>query len=590
MTLNTTEQAIVKRTLRTLRANYKLWARNFVRIIDKETSTIVPFRLNHVQLAVGAKEAELLRTKGRARLYILKGRQGGITTDQQARNMYAIWRNPHNKVLTLSYDNEQTAEIFEIAQRIIREWPRNVRLPDVRFTLDFLPLLGRAEKRELAFTNMDSKFIIGTAGTTRTGRGLTLNRIHASEFAFFKPDPLENLKALEPAVERPGTAVVLETTASVYDSNAHKFWVRSTKGETEYAPLFFPWWDCDPNLYRTPLLEPDEMLPLSDEEADLEAQYGLDMEQLKWRRQKMLSHPQGRAGFLQEYAEDPDDCWITAGEQFYDANILVDLKRTREAQPPVRSEQVVRGTLDWYIEQHKVRHMVERGMQVVIGVDTAEGGGGDRSAWVARGFMPTGRMHTQQLEKLRRTDPDTANELEAMAQGGRWVLLATYTSRYITPEDLAEQLNKFGRNPFGQTTRKPALLVIEKNMHGITVIRRLNNNHGYPIGSLYRRVQVGKTSEPVSFYLGWHTSAETLPILLSAGRDVYNAAWAGLVDPPSVDAISDGFAVAYDEQGRLSLTGRDALVAEMLAWVGRERLAYGKPKGGGSRPPLRWSS
>jgi hypothetical protein len=171
---------------------------------------------------------------------------------------------------------------------------------------------------------------------------------------------------------------------------------------------------------------------------------------------------------------------------------------------------------------------------IVIGADTAEGGGGDRSTFVARGFKT-------------------------------WKLYADYESSSIEPIPFAALLNKVGR------AHGTALLVIEKNMHGITVLRELRDEFHYPIGSIYHRRSHDKTQkhEEEQSKIGWATTAESQPLLLDAGRELFQAVKDGYASCPSNPAITDAFGVRRDEKGKVSLTGQDVLVAEMLAWVGR---------------------
>src|SRR5207237_2572658 len=129
--------------------------------------------------------------------------------------------------------------------------------------------------------------------------------------------------------------------------------------------VFYPWWRCDRANYRLPLLAPDELGALSGEEQLLVAQHGLDHEQLKWRRAKIAEL--GRTLFLQEYAEDPESCWAAVGGMFFDAE---QLKALTLAAPTPNATDLA-GALHLYDAPNG-----ERG---IVGADTAEGTGGDRS-------------------------------------------------------------------------------------------------------------------------------------------------------------------------------------------------------------------
>lgn len=516
-----TRSATPRRALdavRALQRDYARWARTCYRIRDK-AGVVRPLVLNRVQAEMGRIEAQLLAERGSARILNLKARQGGVTTDQQARALHQVWSAPGFDALTLAHTREDTDRIFEITKRAVELFPRAL-----------LPTLGGKETREVSFPGLDTHFFTGTQGSKRTGRGLTIKRFHGSEWAFWD-DLLGTLGSVSPALVPRGAVSVLETTASGYGSPAHEFWLEAeARG---WARVFFPWWDCDPLNYRLPLRAPDELGALTDEERALVARAGLDHEQLKWRRAKLAEL--GRAIFLQEYAEDAESCWAAAGGMFYDAELLKALQA--RAPQPIRSE--LGGALQVFAEppQGERRGIGPNPERVILGADTAEGGGGDRSTWSARSFPS-------------------------------WRVLSTFADNRVTPKAFAALLNQWGRAYGG------ALLVVEKNAHGITVLRHLRDDHGYPVDRLYHRRPLDQQQETESERIGWATTKESKPLLLDAGRELLHAARDGHAGAPTADVLRDAWAVRRDDKGEVSLNGRDLLVADMLAWIGRSAPIY----------------
>jgi len=57
--------------------------------------------------------------------------------------------------------------------------------------------------------------------------------------------------------------------------------------------------------------------------------------------------------------------------------------------------------------------------------------------------------------------------------------------------------------------------------------------------------------------------------MLDAARELFRAVKDGYASSPSGPALSDAFGVRRDDNGKVSLNGKDVLVAEMLAWIGR---------------------
>lgn len=510
----TATNPVVEAEIDRLASSYEAWAEECYTIRDKHRD-LRPLSLNPLQRAIGEAEESELAARGRARLFVLKGRQGGVSTDQQARNLHAIWATPGANVITLAHKREATDKIFEITRRAVELFPTPL-----------LPTLGQKGAREISFPGLDSHFWTETAGGGDAARGLTLLRAHLSEAAFY--DSLRAvLKSLEGLVPL-GSVCTLETTASAYGSEAHEFWMAARDGANSYRALFFPWWLCDPTLYRLPLFESDELGALDEEEQRLVATQGLTLEQLKWRREK-IGDLGGRDDFLQEYPEDDESCWLSAGGMFFDANLLRSLMLV--APEPIESEHPSEGgELRIYARPE--------GERVIIGSDTAEGGSGsgDRSTWTARAFPS-------------------------------WRLLEEYESRTIEPKAFARLLAQRGRH------YQYALLVVEKNMHGITVLRELRDEHHYPTSAIYHRPSSHDRAEREderSDRIGWATTAESQPLMLDAGRELLNAVRNGYAGNPSTAMLRDAFRVRRNDKGKIEFTGLDVLTSEMLCWLGRQ--------------------
>ncbi len=541
----TSKEAEALARVRRLKADDAYWFRTCYRIKDKGEvltgdllaelyrqgrepadvgSKIVPYVQNGVQLMLSGAERSMLQDVGWSFLYILKGRQSGISTDQQAKNLMRIWRRPHADVMTLADNQINTNKIFQITRRALKYFPPAL-----------LPETGGAETYQVTFRHRDSNFWTGTAGAGTSGRGGTYARFHGSEFAWW-PNPRATLAAACPGLEGiPGAEVILETTASTHGSEAHEFYRDTVKGKTQFRPLFLPWWQCDPPRYRIGLTAPDELGRLSDHERWLAETHGLDLEQIKWRRAKVEFYGPGE--FLKEYPEDDEGCWLVAGDPFYNRETLLALAQ-RTPRPVAYVPAGEKEPRPWLIDRQRQDGEIiiygepapgDRGL--ILGADTAEGVGGDGSAYVIRAFPS-------------------------------WRLIEEYISRAIEPTPFAALLDRRSRG-------RSVYMVVEKNLHGITVLRALRDA-GYPRKLMYHRpVLDDRNPEERQDRLGWATTAQSAPVLLDAGRDLFHEALEGNVPCPSADVIRDAFAVQRDKNGAVSLTGRDLLVSELLAWMGR---------------------
>jgi hypothetical protein len=488
------------------RRGFRFWAPRRFHILDKFGRDQL-LQLNPVQLALDDIEEEMMRRRGEVRIYCLKGRQGGITTGQQAKSLHLVTTTKGVTALTLAHDREATDKIFsKITRYAIDNFPEGK-----------LPTMGERQTRELEFPDLTSVFYTGTAGAKRTGRGLTLRRLHGSEFAFWDA-PKTTLNSVTGALVPQQSAVVLETTASGFDSEAHRFWREARDGGNSYRAVFFPWWDCDAANYRRALREPTELGKLEEDEKLLIKRYKLSLQQIAWRRDKIKD--MGRDEFFQEYPEDDESCWLAPGGLYFPLEGLKQL--LLRAPEPI--DRDMGGELEIYDEP--------KGERVIIGADTAEGVDQDSSTFTARAFPS-------------------------------WRLLRAYRSPTVQPKEFAGILDQVGRQ------LGCAYLVVEKNMHGITVLRHLRDDHKYPVGQIYHRETLDKSQPDVSGRIGWATTAESIPIMLGAGRELFKASIAGDAGVPPAAVMRDAFGVRRGENGKFKLSGKDLLVAEMLAWIGR---------------------
>ena len=158
----------------------------------------------------------------------------------------------------------------------------------------------------------------------------TLTNLHASEFAFWPGDPERTLLGLMQAIpDDPDTMAVIESTPNGY--NYFKtLWDGAQKGENGWTPFFSPWYE-EPD-YRRPVPPGTE---LTAEEQELAAAYGLDGEQLMWRRWCIRVNCGGNAAlFRQEYPGCPEEAFLFSGTPFFDNQKL--LLRLAEAPEPVK--------------------------------------------------------------------------------------------------------------------------------------------------------------------------------------------------------------------------------------------------------------
>ena len=364
--------------------NPRTYCENFLKIRDKR-SQMVQFRFKPAQ----EKLYEIIREEYAAgrpvRLVILKARQLGFSTLTEG--LFFADTATHKNAFTLivAHDEPATANLFNMNKIFYDELPAGLK-----------PMLKNSNAQELVFENptrdalekagspgLRSRIRCVTAGGKGAGRSFTLRNVHLSEVAFW-PHMRELMTGILQAVpDDLETCVVVESTAKGYNE-FKDFWDDAVSGKNGFRPVFFAWFD-DPE-YRRPVEPGTEWTP---EERELQERYGLDDEQLSWRRWCIKANCQGDVQiFRQEYPSNPDEAFLFTGTPFFDNEIIQALRRTvpepeRVGRFEYDEEENGRPiNIRWVDDPRgfiKLWKEPEKGVPYVIGGDTAGDGIDNRS-------------------------------------------------------------------------------------------------------------------------------------------------------------------------------------------------------------------
>ena len=311
-------------------------ARRFIEenlVIRTKDARIVPLRLNPAQERLYAA-LEGQRAAGRPmRVIILKARQLGFSTLAEALIFQRTATRENVNSLVVAHREDSTANLFKMSKLFFERLPEELR-----------PLYRNSNARELVFENPErdpekkaknpglmSRIRCQTAGGAGIGRSDTLQNVHLSEFAFWSGDKTATWTGILQAVPAEAdTMVIVESTANGYDE-FHRLWEAAVRGESDFEPLFFPWFE-NPD-YRRPVPPGEEF---SAPERELAERYGLDGEQLMWRRWCIRNNCAGDERiFRQEYPSCPDEAFLTSGQAVFD-NELVRARREQAEKPVMR--------------------------------------------------------------------------------------------------------------------------------------------------------------------------------------------------------------------------------------------------------------
>lgn len=268
--------------LRRVRDKLEVHAAHCAKIKDKG-GKIVPFFFNRAQRHVHAKLEEQKAATGKVRALVLKGRQQGISTYIGERYYHQVSTRGKSAFI-VAHEDKATANLYEMVKRYQDNNP-------------LAPSTKASNAKELIFTALDCGYKLATAGTKDVGRSNTAQLLHGSEFAFWANAQTHLAGLGNTIAEMEDTEIILESTGNGVGNAFHLMWQQAEAGIGEYIAIFVPWFWQDE--YRAPV-KPD--LELSQEDIKYQQAYSLDLEQMQWRANKILSYGQGFEWlFDQEY-------------------------------------------------------------------------------------------------------------------------------------------------------------------------------------------------------------------------------------------------------------------------------------------------
>lgn len=269
--------------LKLLSDKLEVYSAHCLKIIGKEGGQKLPFLWNQAQRYVHSRLEEQLAQTGRVRALVLKGRQQGISTYVAARYYHKTTMGFGMRAFIVAHEQKATDNLFAMVKRYHENNPMPIST-------------GATNAKELIFDKLDGGYKLATAGTQDVGRGNTAQLLHGSEFGFWQNAAM-HLAGIGNTIAAQGTEVILESTANGLGNQFHTMWQAAERGEGDYIAIFVPWfWQVE---YRAPVRKE---LNLSVEDREYQAAYGLDLEQMQFRANKISEYGAGHEWlFDQEY-------------------------------------------------------------------------------------------------------------------------------------------------------------------------------------------------------------------------------------------------------------------------------------------------
>ena len=339
--------------------DFPYWASKFVYIKQKGGGEDKLFVLNRPQRRLVAALEEMRRADLPVRLILLKARQWGGSTCVQ---LYMAWlQMVHSRGLNsliIAHQGLATDEIKDMFDRMLRNYPdwllcdEEGRPPKGRRMEN-----GGLSRGSFRVTARNCKVKLGSAERPDSCRGGDYNLVHWSEVGIWRATqqktPEQIIRsACSGVLLAPMTMIVFESTANGTGNYFHREYEAAKSGESQFRPLFVPWYEID--QYSLPLadiegfarvlLEGREAVSALSDRSQPGAylwwlwEQGATLEALKWyvaERSKYSDHGLMAA----EYPSDDVEAFVHSGARVFDKYKVEALRR--DCQTPL-----MRGEID----------------------------------------------------------------------------------------------------------------------------------------------------------------------------------------------------------------------------------------------------
>lgn len=241
------------------------------------------------------------------RIIILKGRQIGISTITEGVLFNWCFIHPGSISLVIAHETRASQNLFAMSNLMWETWPfRNLYTEH------------HASAKLLSWRENRSQMSVATARNTGSGRSFTYSAVHCSECAFWD-DPETLMTGLSQTVpNKHGTIVIIESTANGIGNWYYNEWKRAVSRDSDYVPLFFPWYkhyeyDFPTTTLKYTDLTVDERKILSDFKSK-----GMTIGKLAWRRHCIKNNcGNDENQFHQEYPLTPQEAFLSTGTNIF---------------------------------------------------------------------------------------------------------------------------------------------------------------------------------------------------------------------------------------------------------------------------------
>ncbi|MBE2905534.1 DNA packaging protein [Anoxybacillus flavithermus] len=463
--------------LRIIMSDFKLFAKNFIKIVDNNGDT-VPFVLN-------PEQEQFMNDMGKYNI-ILKGRQIGFTTLSLAYMLYSACTKPDTNYIIMTHHASVSKSLFVKLKKMYKNLPHD--------KYDIFPKTLLNNRDELYLDN-GSRIIIATAQGEDAISGNSFQMIHLSEMAKYPADVQEEIIAtcIPALAKNESSAIIIESTAYGYNTYQEMFMKAWRDKESVWKAHFFSWLaKAYEKQFRHTFDEAEEWFrannhgrrmtyeDLEHDEKILRDKYCATYRQLMFRRYYIQTNSLEK--FRREFPTTPDEAFMETNKAIFDTAKIIE--RLHHVIPPLETKEVLGvlpDTLKPYVNKNLfIYHLPKPKMRMYAGVDVASGQGGDYST------MSIFDAEGQQVASFYAND------------------IPVYRFAEIV-DALCRFLNY-------------AFICVERNSYGLPLLERLRKEYGY-MNLLKQKVfdQRGKRK----MQLGYQTTNVTKPIIINDMKEMF---------------------------------------------------------------------
>jgi hypothetical protein len=337
------------------------------KILNKQARSVPaiahPWQLEFDDL-LEAQRAKGLPMRG----IVLKSRKLGFSTWIALKFLQRLTQMEYQRAIVTAQDTKTARAIFNMAKHAYSHLPDEVSL-GLGFSIKphlvganfgvtsrtYMEFGEPSRKLRMAGRTGNSTLEIDTAKSPEAGRGETPTMLHLSEAARWPAEQIEGkmVSLLNAMPYEPETIVLIESTPNGRNDFYHRYMgakegaADPSKGEMYFA-LFVPWWRDDrcqmtfatgEDRERFALTVGDEAREgeVAKDEPELIELYGLQSEQLLWRRAKVRELKGNLLKFKEEFPANDVECFIGSGQTYF-SGVLISraIKATEDAPRPVK--------------------------------------------------------------------------------------------------------------------------------------------------------------------------------------------------------------------------------------------------------------